>query len=66
MSRHTEHVAFQFPDERSKVRHLICSITTADAPLLEDVDHLDLEDKDVIDDFEKNDTHLLVCGLVSK
>ena len=51
---------FQFPDERSRVRHLLDSITTMDAPLLATIAKLGLENKGVIDDFEKASTHLMM------
>ena len=61
-----EHAAFQFPDERSRVRNLLDSITTIDSPLLSVTANLDLEEKGMIDYFEKDASHLLIRDPVAK
>ena len=59
-------MTFQLPDERSTVRYLLDSIVTTDAPFLAAIDNLCLEDKDMIDNFEKASAHLLMYDPVAK
>ena len=66
MNQFSEHVKFQFPDERSRIRHLLDSIVTTDEPLLAATSNLGLEDKDMIYDFEKDSAHFFMRGPVAK
>ena len=66
MTQCSEHVTFQLPDERSRVRHLLDSIITTDVLLLAAIANLDIGDKGVINDFKKSSDHLLMHGPATK
>ena len=66
MTQHSEHMAFQLPGEISRVRCILDSIITTDVLLLSAIDNLGLEDKGMVDYFEKTSAHLLMCDPVAK
>ena len=65
-AQRAEYVAFQFPEERSRIRFLFFSIVTTGTPLLVSIAKLGLEDKIMIDDFEKANAHPLARDSVAK
>ena len=66
MTQYSEHVTFQLPGERSRVRYLLDCVITTDASLLAAIDNLGLEAKGMIDDFENTAANLLMHGPVAK
>lgn len=66
ISQCLEHVDFQLPDERSRVRRLLDSIMTTDTAILAAIANLGLEYRGMIDNLEKVAAHLLMHDPVAK